>query len=372
MKMALNTLLPFEWDAKCRDGGTLKKLLIWGTGRIAEQFIKNGFCGELLGFVETHKTKDFYMGKPVFDSQEMPGNFDYIIVANTYGEEIYHLCLDRGMDMSKIIFLFSIRKREGCTDISVLQEVLQGKNYNDYCLEYGLFYDSFLKEDIARYEALNRRPNFNIQKQYMWPVINNKYEYAGTLGNYFLQDLWAARQVIRSGIKEHFDIGSRLDYFIAHLLAADIDVTMIDVREFPGEIENLHTIVDDATSLRQVADDSIESMSALCSLEHFGLGRYGDPIDPEACFKCFSNIQKKLKSGGRFYLSLPVGKERVEFNAHRVFYASTVIDCFHELQLQEFSCACEGKVEYHVDIHKYDQDTHNGEYRYGLFSFVKA
>ena len=109
----------------------------------------------------------------------------------------------------------------------------------------------------------------------------------------------------------------------------------------------------------------------MCSLEHFGLGRYGDPIDPEACFKCFDNIQKKLKKGGKLYLSLPIGKERVEFNAHRVFCASTIVECFSNLKLKEFSCAAEGKIEYNVDLHKYDNDSHNGEYRYGLFFFEK-
>lgn len=84
--------------------------------------------------------------------------------------------------------------------------------------------------------------------------------------------------MIGSGCREHFDIGSRLDGFIAHLLAAEIDVTIIDVRKFPCEVENLHTIVDDATGLHQIPDDSIENMSALCSLEHFRLGRYGMEI----------------------------------------------------------------------------------------------
>ncbi len=205
----------------------------------------------------------------------------------------------------------------------------------------------------------------------MWPVITEKYAYAGGITNYFFQDLWAAKLIIKSKVKAHFDIGSRLDGFIAHLLAADINVTMIDIREFPGEVEHLNTIVDDATSLQQIQDESIESMSALCSLEHFGLGRYGDAIDPEACFKCFDNIQRKLKVGGRLYISVPIGKERVEFNAHRVFYASTVIECFQGLSLEEFSCTAQGKIEYNADIHKYDNDSHNGEYRYGLFSFKK-
>ena len=94
-------------------------------------------------------------------------------------------------------------------------------------------------------------------------------------------------------------------------------------------------------------------------------------MDPEACFKCFSQIKKKLAPGGKLYLAVPVGRERVEFNAHRVFFASTIIESFAGLRLVEFSCAAEGKIEYHVDLHKYDHDPHNGEFRYGLFCFEK-
>ena len=90
------------------------------------------------------------------------------------------------------------------------------------------------------------------------------------------------------------------------------------------------------------------------------------------CFKCFDNIQRKLKKGGRLYLSIPIGKERLEFNAHRVFYPSTIIECFASLKLEEFSCTAQGKIEYNVDVHKYDNDLHNGNYRYGLFCFTKS
>ena len=347
------------------------KLLIWGTGKLAKQFVENEYCGEIIGFIETNKSIDIFMNRPVFGSNEIPREYDYIIVANSYVNEIYNLCVGLGIDLSRIIFLYGVKNQVGCTELTTIKKILLDKNYTNYCAEFGLLEDTFIIVDAKQYEKLNKRKNFSIQPQYMWPILNEKYAYAGSIGNYFWQDLWAARLVINSGVKEHFDIGSRLDGFIAHLLAADIDVTIIDVRKFPGEVEKLHTIVDDATTLYQIPDQSIESMSALCSLEHFGLGRYGDPIDPEACFKCFDNIQKKLKKGGRLYITLPIGRERVEFNAHRVFYASTVIDCFSSLKLKEFSCTSEGKIEYNVDIHKYDNDNHNGEYRYGLFEFIK-
>lgn len=352
-------------------GEDMSKLLIWGTGKLARNFIKNKYNGEIIGFIETNRSIDSYMNKPVYDSREIPEEYDYIVIANSHATEIYNWCKQLDINESKLIFLRGVKQRMGCINQTLLKEILLDTNYTLYCGEFGLTDDTFIKSDADRYQCLNQRPNFAIQEKYMWPIIGDKYASAGTMSNYFWQDLWAARLIISSRIKSHFDIGSRLDGFIAHLLAAGIDVTMIDIREFPGEVEKLHTIVDDATSLRQIPDESIESISALCSLEHFGLGRYGDPVDPEACFKCFDNIQKKLKKSGKLYISLPIGRERVEFNAHRVFYASTVIECFNKLHLEEFSCVSQGKIEYNVDIHKYDNDLHNGEWRYGLFAFVK-
>lgn len=349
----------------------MKKILVWGTGKLAVQFVENKFNGELIGFIETNKKKDTFMQQPVYEIDEIPSVYDYIIVANSYADEIYQSCLKLDMDISKLIFLYGAKRQVGCTECLIIKEILSEKNFINYCAEFNLLNETFVYNDIKTYRKKNTRSNFDFQEKYFWPVITDKYEQAGTIGNYFWQDLWAARLIIKSGVKQHFDIGSRLDGFISHLLAAEIDVTMIDVREFPGTVEHLHTIVDDATNLDQILDESIDSMSALCSLEHFGLGRYGDPIDPEACFKCFNSIQKKLRIGGRLYLSLPIGKERVEFNAHRVFYASTVEECFSSLRLEEFACTADGKIEYNVDIHKYDNDSNNGEHRYGLFYFVK-
>lgn len=349
----------------------MNKLLIWGTGKLAHVFIQNGFHGEIIGFIETYKIKETFMGKPVFSYKEFPAEYDYVIVANSYSSEIYNLCVEKKIDISKFIFLYGVKDRIGCKNLLIVKKVLSERNYTNYCIEFGFEKEAFIKADASLYQKLNKRKNFDIKEKYMWPVIKDKYGMAGTINNYFLQDLWAAKLIIRSGIKKHFDIGSRLDGFIAHLLAADIDVTMIDIRNFPGEIEHLHTIVDDATDLCQIANNEIESMSALCSIEHFGLGRYGDKIDPEACFKCFDNIQKKLRKGGSLYISLPIGKERVEFNAHRVFYPRTIVECFYDLELKEFSCAAEGNIEYDVGLCKYDEDMHDGEYRYGLFHFIK-
>lgn len=352
----------------------MDKLLIWGTGFIARKVIDNGLNGEIVGFIETKKSREAFERKPIYNVDEVRAlldTIDFIVIANACVEDVYRSCMDKGIDLNKIIFLNKVKVPVGFYDQDCIKQILGEKNYAEYCSNYGLYENSFFQEDMEEYKKKNIRKNFRVQEDNLYPIIYDKFASAGSIHNYFWQDLWAARLITKAGIRNHFDIGSRLDGFIAHLLAANVNVTMIDVREFPGKVENLHTIVDDATLLQQIPDNSIESMSALCSLEHFGLGRYGDPIDPEACFKCFEAIQRKLVSGGRLYISVPVGKERVEFNAHRVFYPNTIVECFASMRLEEFSCTAGGEIEYKVDIHKYDNDNHNGDYRYGLFHFVK-
>lgn len=347
------------------------KIWIWGTGKVANDLFETGLGEEIQGFIETHKSKDMFKGYPVIEAADIPEKFDYILVATYYSNQIYDWCVKASMDMGKIIFIKQIKKINYFNDVAVLKAILGERNFTDYQIEYGMSAGTYVEDDAKRYQEMNTRKNFEIKEEHMWPIIGDKYANAGTIDEYFWQDLWGARHIISDGVKEHYDIGSRLDGFIAHLLAAGIDVHMIDVRPFPGKVDHLHTVVADATMMDNIADDSLDSLSALCSLEHFGLGRYGDPVDPEACFKCFGQIQKKLKRGGKLYLSVTVGSERVEFNAHRVFYASTIVDCFDKMELKEYSCVAEGEIEYHVDIHKYDDDKHNGAYRFGLFYFVK-
>jgi len=62
-----------------------------------------------------------------------------------------------------------------------------------------------------------------------------------------------------------------------------------------------------------------DSISCLHALEHFGLGRYGDRIDYQGHLLGWNNIYKILKRGGNFIFSVPIGIQRIEFNAHRVF-----------------------------------------------------
>lgn len=184
----------------------------------------------------------------------------------------------------------------------------------------------------------------------------------------------ASTKIIENRPEIHYDIGSRIDGFIAHLQAAKIQTSLIDIRPLNNTLPYVGFTQADATSLEGIPDNSIGSISALCSLEHFGLGRYGDSVDPEACFKAFKAIQRVLKKGGHCYISVPIGKEHLEFNAHRVFYAQTVIDAFNDCDLAEFfsnTLEKEMKMILVDNIHQFDKEMDSRGCRFGLFEFIK-
>lgn len=216
----------------------------------------------------------------------------------------------------------------------------------------------------------------NDQRIFLTDCINE----AGSVHDYFFQDMWAAREIYRSNVKHVYDIGSRMDGYIAHLLSMEVHVTLLDIRPLPHKIEGVDFIQADAMDLSNIPDESIETLSSLCAIEHFGLGRYGDPIDYNGWKKALHAIKRKLKIGGTFYLSVPVGNiERVQFNAHRIFLPSTIInELLPELILHEFSYIDLSNTRIVTcfkgggDFRLIEQATKNfSKYITGLFAFKK-
>jgi len=250
---------------------------------------------------------------------------------------------------------------------------LKVKNFfNKNLLDDEKFNKDF-RDDEKIYNSLYIGDTFKIDANLLYPCLNDKNVPAGALGSYFWQDLWAAKHIFNDNPKKHYDIGSRIDGFIGHLSSFRESIILIDIRPLNKKIPGVEFTQADATNLESIPDDSIESLSSLCALEHFGLGRYGDSVDPYACFKAFSAIQRKIKKGGKIYISVPIGKEHLEFNAHRVFYAETIIKSFNKMKLLELSYINPSvdQIEYNIDIHKYDNDSKFGGSNFGLFVFEK-
>lgn len=176
--------------------------------------------------------------------------------------------------------------------------------------------------DLLKFIRLNRVSNYKL-KLFLNPQLQDKNSSAGDFkSHYFWQDLLVAREIFSRGVMDHYDIGSRIDGFIAHLASGDISVTIFDIRNLDIVIPNVtFRQLDLMNPLPAEYIEACSSLSCLHTLEHFGLGRYGDGIDPDGHLRGLNQLWNLLKKGGLLYLSVPIGHERVEFNAHRVFDA---------------------------------------------------
>lgn len=70
----------------------------------------------------------------------------------------------------------------------------------------------------------------------------------------------------------------------------------------------------------QASGHRFDAAFSFSSFEHDGLGRYGDPLDPEGDLKAMAAMRDNvLREGGRLYLSVPQGPDYLYWNAHRVY-----------------------------------------------------
>jgi hypothetical protein len=153
------------------------------------------------------------------------------------------------------------------------------------------------------------------------PITHEFLESAGvTDGHYFHQDLMVAQEIFDRNPLKHVDIGSRIDGFVAHV-ASFREIEVIDIRSFPNEVRNIKSIsMDMSAKSEEVPSEFADSISCLHAIEHFGLGRYSDPINFDGWFFGLMNLVRMLKAGGILYFSVPTGEiQRIEFNAHRIF-----------------------------------------------------
>ncbi len=169
-----------------------------------------------------------------------------------------------------------------------------------------------------------------VGKMEIKPCLQDRHEEGGfTKNEYFWQDLLVARAIHDAHPVKHVDIGSRVDGFVAHV-ASFRDCEVFDVRPVtttvPGVVFRQVDLMTPA-ALPPTVGGYCDSVSCLHAIEHFGLGRYGDPINPQGYMRGIVNMVQLLQPGGTFYLSTPIGQERVEFNANWVFDPRSIVNC---------------------------------------------
>jgi SAM-dependent methyltransferase len=217
--------------------------------------------------------------------------------------------------------------------------------------------------DWYRYSRLPAAEPIHVLHTY--PQLHDRQATSVIDAHYFYVNGWAMRRVRASTPKFHVDIASQTIF--ADLLGALVPVVFLDYRPLVVQLSNLQSMGGNLLQL-PFADGSISSLSCLHVVEHIGLGRYGDPLDPAGTKKAVKELVRVLAPGGNLFLATPIGHPRLCFNAHRIHTAAQICQMADELNLVEFSGIDDtGRYLEHISL----STLQDCEYGCGLFWFKR-
>lgn len=228
---------------------------------------------------------------------------------------------------------------------------------------HGIYGYTWFIRDLLSFKQ--KSPDSKISFLDVYPLLHEKVSFTPFDAHYFFQQIWVFKNVLKVKPKEHVDVAST--YQMSGYLSTIVPTTFIDLRPIDSQMENLTIKRGDILNL-PYKDNEVRSLSCLHVIEHIGLGRYGDPIDPDGTKKACEELARVLSKGGRLYLSTPIGKNRICFNAHHIHTPEEIIGFCKNLKLVEFSVIDDNrKFKSNTDYHKYNK----AEYSCGLFEFTK-
>lgn len=210
---------------------------------------------------------------------------------------------------------------------------------------------------------------FAMEFSNVFPILSEKTATTKFDRHYIFHTAWAARVVKKLNPKEHVDISSSL-YFCS-IVSAFLPVKFYDYRPADLSLSGLSSEAGDLMCL-PFADNSTETISCMHVIEHIGLGRYGDKLDPNGDIKAINELKRVTKQGGYIIFVTPVGLPQIMFNAHRIYSYNQIIDRFSGCELTEFSLIQDtkfgGNIVYNADPNLVAEQS----YGCGLFVFKKS
>jgi hypothetical protein len=215
--------------------------------------------------------------------------------------------------------------------------------------------------DYFKYKSLQKN-NDSLKIKLVLPCLKDKTTNTPLDPIYFYQDTWAARKIFDSKPKHHYDVGSSAK--TVGIISQFTPTTMIDIRPIDLKLDNLSFTEGSILNL-PFEDNSIESISSICVIEHIGLGRYGDPLDVYGSEKAITELQRVAAPGGIILISVPVDDDnKIYFNANRAFTREYIIGQFSKCKLAE------EKYIYGKELtNEYDKSKGFGT---GLYMFTKS
>ncbi len=236
-------------------------------------------------------------------------------------------------------------------------KVVPKKRYNDFKKDF----DAFTK-------LASKEKRFSVLWKDIVPCLEDKTADTSFEPHYTYHPAWAARILAKTNPKLHVDISSTL-YFSA-MISAFLPVEFYDYRPANLKLSGLSSGSMDLTSL-PFPSNSVQSLSCMHVVEHIGLGRYGDPIDPDGDLKAISELKRVVAKGGNLIFVTPIGKPKIVFNAHRIYSYKQIIKLFSKFTLTEYVLIPDNAFETGMIINATEEQTNNQNWGCGCFWFTK-
>lgn len=234
----------------------------------------------------------------------------------------------------------------------------------------GIFFVTFpfVLKDYISFRMKDEKKRFKLPLSRAQPTLFENTPYTRFDTHYIYHTAWAARKVREIDEKEHVDISSSL--YFSSIVSAFKPVKFFDFR--PAKL-NLSGLTSDSANLSKLhfEDNSIESLSCMHTVEHVGLGRYGDTIDPDGDLEAASELERVVAVGGNLLFVVPIGKPVIQFNAHRIYSYQMVMDMFPKLTLKEFSLIPDNALSAGMIYNATKEQSDKQLYGCGCFWFTK-
>lgn len=201
-----------------------------------------------------------------------------------------------------------------------------------------------------------------------YPCLTDATAETGFDRHYILHPAWAARVLARLAPPFHVDISSSLHF--CTLVSAFVPVRFFDYRPARMTLPGLSSAHADLTRL-PFADGELPSLSCMHVVEHVGLGRYGDAVDADGDLKAIAELKRVVRPGGSLLFVVPVGRPRIQFNAHRIYGYDQIVGCFDGFRLMEYALIPDRPEDGDLIVGATAEQTAAQSFGCGCFWFVR-
>ncbi len=197
------------------------------------------------------------------------------------------------------------------------------------------------RQQLKKFRDMNKADNrMDVTDEDLWVFLDDATKETIYDTHYIYHPAWATRVVKEVNPPRHVDISSSLHF--CSMLSAFIPVDYYEFRPAKLNLSDLTSQFADLTQL-PFETGSLDSLSCMHTIEHVGLGRYGDQLDPSGDVKALKELQRVTSLGGNLLVVMPVGLPKVQFNGQRIYSFELINDLFGDFELRDFSLVTDGR-----------------------------